>query len=380
MEIDTLRLAIAIASLSFVAALLIGWLNVKRESFLIHGAIGTIAIVIALLIMGFQGESFVPERKILPYVLILFGIASTYSCTRRFRNAKSSIITPLVLGAVASILTVTPMLFGLSALLFLGFNTFSGILLLLCAYESWQARQEANGQLMAITFLYALVGASYLFCSFFILLDWQWTITVMPDNIAEAFNAVLSLIGLTLIGALTLTLHYARASRHHKLMADTDALTGAFNRRALFERFPEDSKVPGTSVIMLDLDHFKQINDHFGHAHGDTVLRQFTNVLRDCLRPADLISRLGGEEFCVVVTGLDKSSAESIADRIRLAYAGLRIPINAAGQSSTVSAGLAIVGPGEAFSAALRRADAALYEAKRSGRNQVQIASLRLVA
>jgi diguanylate cyclase (GGDEF)-like protein len=131
---------------------------------------------------------------------------------------------------------------------------------------------------------------------------------------------------------------------------------------------------------MFDLDHFKQVNDRLGHAEGDRVLQRFATVLQLELRRGDVPSRIGGEEFCAVLETIDQETARAIAERIREAFAGVGLAIGDTGLVATVSVGLAISAGDEDFSSLLNRADAALYQAKNGGRNQVRLAALRLVA
>ena len=123
-----------------------------------------------------------------------------------------------------------------------------------------------------------------------------------------------------------------------------------------------------------------EVNDRLGHAQGDLVLQKFADVLRTQLRDTDIIARLGGEEFCVILPGLDGDAARLAAERVRLAFAALDIAIGDKDEIATVSAGLAIGGLEETFFSVLRRGDDALYRAKSAGRNQVHLAALRLVA
>jgi len=161
--------------------------------------------------------------------------------------------------------------------------------------------------------------------------------------------------------------------------AVTDQLTGLHNRRymtgqltALVARAAQGGEP--VAALLVDLDHFKKINDSFGHDVGDEVLREFAVRLATNVRAADLPVRYGGEEFVVIMPGASLEAAERTAERIRLHVSGA--PIRVAGGSEvlsvTISIGVAATkGPGDTPEALLKRADQALYEAKSSGRNRV---------
>lgn len=161
--------------------------------------------------------------------------------------------------------------------------------------------------------------------------------------------------------------------------AGTDSLTGLANRRAFFtagERLlAERDPAWPIAVLMFDLDHFKQVNDRYGHAAGDQVLRSVAAILSETLREQDLAGRLGGEEFAVVLPHTTVAGARQLAERLRQSAAErVRIP-GSGGETVTISVGVAAVAPGETtLDAALSRADAALYAAKEGGRNRVVVA------
>jgi diguanylate cyclase (GGDEF)-like protein len=158
-----------------------------------------------------------------------------------------------------------------------------------------------------------------------------------------------------------------------------DPLTGLYNRRYLAEqasRVWRQARRDGTRVVamMLDLDHFKKVNDAHGHSAGDAVLQAVARSLAATVRPADLLARMGGEELVVIGMVSDSDEAARLAERLRAAVAGSR---SADGHGVTASIGLALVRPvdGEDAVASLwrliDRADVAMYEAKRSGRDRV---------
>jgi diguanylate cyclase (GGDEF)-like protein len=165
-------------------------------------------------------------------------------------------------------------------------------------------------------------------------------------------------------------------------MASTDARTGLANTRA-FDQALEDAlgarrEDESISVLMLDLDHFKDFNDRYGHPAGDEALRAFADILRSCLRDHDLAARYGGEEFAVILPGVDDATAHAVAERIRSRTEVTLISL-APGITDriTVSIGIASA-PADARDrvALLRLADEALYQAKESGRNRVESVSM----
>ena len=159
-------------------------------------------------------------------------------------------------------------------------------------------------------------------------------------------------------------------------LASSDALTGALNRRAFVERFDQTVAASLNSphlltLIVIDIDYFKSVNDKYGHAFGDTVLVRVTDFLRDHCRGEDAYARLGGEEFCMLIATKTKSAANACAERLREAIAshkfedGLRV---------TISLGMVTVSSdvSATFNSWFAAADKALYVAKENGRNQVQ--------
>ncbi|MCP5151645.1 MAG: GGDEF domain-containing protein [Ectothiorhodospiraceae bacterium] len=154
-----------------------------------------------------------------------------------------------------------------------------------------------------------------------------------------------------------------------------DALTGLYNRRALDERLAEEHARHlrhggGLAVLVLDVDHFKRINDQFGHAAGDRVLKAVGQVLARCTRASDVVGRFGGEEFLCLLPGTNAEQALVLADKLRVRLAETRFRHRDDTVQVTVSIGVAAFTAGEAPDAVIERADVALYAAKRGGRNR----------
>ena len=160
-------------------------------------------------------------------------------------------------------------------------------------------------------------------------------------------------------------------------LASTDPLTGLFNRRVFLERLEQErakvARLPHyvAVLLMLDLDFFKRINDTYGHAAGDAVLKAFAEIARSNSRAIDVPARLGGEEFAILLTGADKIDAMTVAERLREQVAAILIDHEAGPVQITVSIGAAALSADDINAeAVLHRADAAMYEAKDRGRNQ----------
>jgi diguanylate cyclase (GGDEF)-like protein len=173
-----------------------------------------------------------------------------------------------------------------------------------------------------------------------------------------------------------------RSDREHRSEAVIDQLTGMLNRKALAPRADElaqQSLVSGEPIglIIGDLDHFKRVNDTRGHASGDAVLRDVAYVLRKELRAFDLVYRLGGEEFLVLLPGADLSRTEDVAETLREAVSRERL----GGEQMTMSFGVSASSRGEPFDyeRIFAEADLALYEAKRNGRDRVCAAAGALI-
>ncbi len=215
-------------------------------------------------------------------------------------------------------------------------------------------------------------------------------IPLARQNSQAAINAlILGLLGLAVTGVLlTITLTLVRRMRGELRKAQValveaatiDHLTRTSNRRHTLERLAEEierarrTKEP-LGLLMVDIDHFKDVNDELGHAAGDGVLSAVAQRITGATRPYDLVGRIGGEEFLVVAPNADLEGATSMAERARSQVSGATIEAGAHEATVTISLGVTLVDPdeAEALDRALARVDAALYASKGAGRDRVSV-------
>jgi diguanylate cyclase (GGDEF)-like protein len=200
----------------------------------------------------------------------------------------------------------------------------------------------------------------------------------------EAFSSDESAQLLSLAAQVAAALQMAGLHERLREQAQTDGLTGLANRRHFQDRLSAEanrSRRHGTplALVLLDVDHFKQVNDRYGHHAGDLVLQHVASVVQDSCRPYDLAARYGGEEIAILAPQTDAASGAKIAERLRLAIAETAVSVGAGVTVAvTVSAGVASLASEDAATTSpdelLRRVDAALYGAKRGGRDRIELA------
>ena len=195
-----------------------------------------------------------------------------------------------------------------------------------------------------------------------------------PGHLNVPFAILVLFVG-GLINLAQIRLVLGRVLRHLTMQAQTDALTGTANRRGLMQHLQAvhaSAQQGGHEyvVLMVDIDHFKAINDQHGHSEGDNVLKRVAQGLRDGLRAGDFVARWGGEEFCVLLPHIRLAEAHALAERMAAQIAAT------GGPRVTISVGVAEADVrSENPESVIRRADAALYRAKDEGRNRVVAAA-----
>ncbi|MFF7705789.1 diguanylate cyclase domain-containing protein [Pseudomonas sp. NPDC007930] len=342
-------------------------------------AAGTYVLVLALAWLGwFAGLVNLPlSCAVLGSAVALGcqgGLLAMFLSQANHRFADPSLTQPQVLLATVALTCLLAVADSLRGL----FMVFYFILLLFGLFH-----------LSRPVFVRCAVVAFGCFCAMLLALGWAGSLGDQRVALMQA--------GVLAVGLLWLCLYasYVQASRHRMRqrrfalqahqdtlrgmmrqledLVATDELTGLFNRRHFLRLASRELSMlrPGLhhGLALIDLDHFKRINDVHGHAAGDQVLQAFAQVAATCLRDGDVLARYGGEEFVLLLLGSDTERLTLCCERLRLAYQNAA-PVAGRVAPLSLSAGMTLLAPGDDLDDALQRADKALYEAKRNGRNQ----------
>jgi diguanylate cyclase (GGDEF)-like protein len=253
------------------------------------------------------------------------------------------------------------------------------------AFEFWRGRREKLPSRWLIIALFASLSAFFASRIALVgLAPYPFGALPMQSNWLAAFGLVL-ILHTIILAVLIVAMSRERLEREQKLKAQTDLLTGALNRHAFVaygERLILRHETAGKPLCLLlfDLDQFKSLNDRFGHAGGDAILRQFVAIARENIRPGDLLFRLGGDEFCCLLPDTNMAQACEIAERARVRIAAASMDFAGFRVKVTASIGIASAETfGYTLEVLLHEADMAVYDAKRQGRNKVVVA-MRLAA
>jgi diguanylate cyclase (GGDEF)-like protein len=255
----------------------------------------------------------------------------------------------------------------------------------LTAYEFWRGRSEPLVSRWPAIFMLFAHGALFLLRTpLAAILPWS------PGNhmLGSVWLTVLSFEALLFtisIAFILLAMAKERTELLHRTAAMVDPLTGIANRRSFLQDAAQLAKRHSanprpTAVLLIDLDHFKSINDRFGHALGDRALEIFAEAARQSIRSSDLLGRLGGEEFAAVLSDTSRDKAVAVAERIRASFAQAALEVDNRPLGATVSIGVVhCEGAALDVPELLAQADQALYFAKENGRNRVEVASLEMI-
>lgn len=349
-----------------------------------HWMMGSIVNGIALSLIPLSGLVNIPGHLLITNTLVVIGLLSTRKGLQSFLKLQSTDYWHAIMGAGIAV-------FNLGICWPMGWTELGlGVSSTALALLFWQTAKENHSPLgvefspgvaTAHSILLGIAGALFAGIALFTgvpLLSEIWRVIGSPALQISLLSVFMLLsILLTFLGGYMVVMRLVRKLEH---LSHHDSLTGLLNRRAFehllgrecqrLQRFGEQF-----SLLILDIDHFKRINDRLGHAAGDAVLAAVAQTLQSHAREVDRVARFGGEEFCVLLPRTSNDGALQAAERLRAAINHITIPWDDDIISVTVSTGLACAEhPGESTEDLLQRADQALYQAKSEGRNRVVVA------
>ena len=383
-DIPTILVVLAMTCAVVGSAFLISWIRRDRSGLALRAGIAGLltAFAICLALTRPVAPGWLSIYVANGLMVLAFGIG--WSAVRRYGD-RSVPLTVIVAGAA--------IWFAVAAIPSVYENTSARVMIvtvilaaysLACGIEFWRdppAGTRSGTQTMLAS-LFAIHAG-------FVLIRGVHFAFIAPEpslfdaGTVQALLTIEPLLALVAASLLGVGLVRERGERELRHSAETDGLTGILNRRAFFSR--AEGLTDGTrnagrpaALLVFDLDHFKAVNDRFGHLAGDRLLQTFTRVVVRNVRVDDLVGRIGGEEFAVLLLGVSHERASHIAERVRIDFAAEPIVWDGGIVTTTVSAGVA-VGADVTVLTLFARADEALYDAKRNGRDRVH-SSLPLLA
>ena len=383
MQLDIPTLMAAGALATGVAGLLtvIAWLADREAKALPWWAAGFFVLAIGITGLLFGGNHPRAPGTIASVVALSTSPALIWAGTRAFGNRRP-VVAAMAIGPLAYLLCVAVESvfhkFGLCVVVGLGGTAmYFG----LAVAELYRQRAEA------LKARWPLIGFLAMHTMIFVAGAFEAALDLLPRTRQVDFGLTFGVIHfeqiIFVMGAaiFMVVMVRERSELRHKIAARVDTLTGLATRRAFLDRSEKlladclSRDVP-LALIICDLDHFKSINDTHGHAAGDLVLQMFAHVARGCLRLDDVIGRLGGEEFAILMPNSSREAAYALAERIQLGFAVGQVPVEGVMVNTTVSAGIATADHSSTVGRLLAKADAALYRAKALGRNRVEVAEI----
>jgi diguanylate cyclase (GGDEF)-like protein len=334
---------------------------------------------IALLILGLFGPVPPPAAGIPSGILFVAGFLMIWESMRRFNGR------PAAKGRLVVLMLAFTAVLGVAVFMGADLRQRAGLLMLalsLCAAASaWEVTFGAAAALRSRfvpAAVFSVMGVLLARMAILTgLVPADKPVTSFVDLVGEELPLINSIGVLCLCFGLAM-MFSERLSRRYRTLALTDELTGLPNRRFLLEQggaLSRRAELHGSTacVLMMDLDHFTEINERFGHAGGDRALTAFATLLQQHMRPTDIVARYGGEEFCALLIATETEEAARIAERLRAAIATQVIELDGQPLEFTASIGVAPLRNRD-LATSIRNADAALYRAKLWGRNQVAVA------
>ncbi len=367
----------------FAAVLFALWRTDPSRTYVLAFAYWALAFCGGIILQGAIPWNFAPYDILLFHWNAAIAIIALIWGVAKRDGQRSPVAAMLALTALTTPILYFARTYEVQSVLLISQNFNTGLLFALAAQSKWKTAPRNAGDRAIIWVFVALAGYAILRPNMTVLAQSQMSMEQYQDSVFASLNIVISAL-LALMLALSLIAMVALDNmRRDREVAVIDVLTNLLGRpafesdvKAMLARGAQE-RAP-VSLIVCDIDHFKQVNDTFGHTAGDRVISHFGEIVTAKIRGTDIAGRIGGEEFCIAVWDCRGAPAARLADRIRLAVANSTRDGTSGLQAFTVSFGVAEALPGERYAALFERADHALYRAKKAGRNKVALDGAQL--
>ncbi len=383
MQIDSFTVLLFALSIKLVLGGLFAvyWLKNRTSSWFIWwgAALALGSVTAALFMLRTTIENYLTLG--VGNAFMLTAVACTWQGARTFEKRQAQWLPVLAApGFWLAICLVPGFIHNIEFRIALSSTLITSMFAMAC-WECWRGRREALSSRWPVI---VILGSLALFFALRIplmqVMPFPFGALPMQPGWLGAFNLIV--FGHTfLLVVLVVAMSKERLELEQRTKAQTDPLTGALNRRAFMARgerlISRHSHEDATlSLLFLDLDHFKALNDRFGHSGGDDVLTCFVGLVNSCIRPTDFLFRMGGEEFCCLLPYTGTEQAMRVAERIRQQVEAASVIVAGMPAKATVSIGIASTDEfGYDLDVLIRQADGAVYAAKRAGRNRVEVSS-----
>ncbi|MDE1173567.1 MAG: GGDEF domain-containing protein [Parvibaculaceae bacterium] len=371
----------AISLIVFSGAFFSAWIKEKKNTYWLYWIAANMAFGLSFVLFAVIDLNSV-RQFVVPNCLLVLGLGFRWQALQVFYGRDMSFRASFKVSYFPVLLVAVLFLFKNSAgtgVVYGGVNVVIAVQLMLIIHVLLTEKREDLPSRWGLVVAYALIWGSTVAR---VIQGW-WpgddVTSLLPRDLLLEIHLLLATVHIIASGAFALSLAYERGASDLRQLALRDPLTGLHNRRAFEEFIARATPLylgERFAVATFDIDHFKRINDQFGHALGDAALQRFALVLLKILRQTDFVSRMGGEEFVVVLPKTSLAEAHMIVERVRSAVEKDGVRHREAIVRFTVSAGVhgARTGTME-MSEIVKRADANLYAAKIGGRNRVEVSS-----
>lgn len=360
---------LSVTALAFFAA----WRGQRHEIYWISWIAANLTLALALILFVVAPAELSNVPIALANCLLVFGLGLRWRAARQFGRRSSSLGPVVVPTLITAGLFAFPSIFD-HGIVYTSINVMLAAQAAATAYEFWRDRQDGLPSRYGLVTAYGLMVLSFAARVGQGVLLSNGLTSYLPQDTMLQVHLLITLLHTSASGAFALSIAYERAAIDLREAALRDPLTGTYNRRAFEMRLQSHlANRDDFAIVIFDIDHFKAVNDRYGHAAGDTALCVCAETIVQTFRSSDFVARIGGEEFAAILPGVSAASALDAAERVRCVVATREIAAHDSRFRITLSGGIAHSASGlRDMNTLMKAADTGLYRAKKAGRNRIE--------